>query len=34
MVEQELGIDMWKSLLDSIKPETGGVYTFIEDFLD
>lgn len=34
MVEQEIGIDMWESLLESVKPESGGIYTSIEDFPD
>lgn len=34
MVEQKIGIDMWESLLDSVKPESGGIYTSIEDVPD
>jgi hypothetical protein len=34
MVEQKIGIDMWESLLETVKPESGGVYTSIEDFPD
>jgi hypothetical protein len=34
MVEQRIGIDMWESLLDSVKPESGEMYTSIEDFSD
>lgn len=34
MVEQKIGIEMWESLLESVKPESGGIYTSIEDFPD
>ncbi|MFK7865530.1 MAG: heme NO-binding domain-containing protein [Pseudohongiellaceae bacterium] len=34
MVEQKIGIDMWESLLESVKPDSGGIYTSIEDFPD
>lgn len=34
MVEQKIGIDMWESLLESVNPASGGVYTSIETFPD
>jgi len=34
MVEQEIGIDVWEKILDSVNPESNGVYTSVEDFPD
>lgn len=34
MVEQKIGIEMWESLLESVKPESEGIYTSVEDFPD
>jgi predicted hydrocarbon binding protein len=34
MVEREVGIDVWEDILESVNPESGGVYTAVEDFPD
>ena len=34
MVEQEIGIETWDAILDSVNPESKGVYTAVEDFPD
>ncbi len=34
MVEQQIGIDVWDRILDSVKPESEGIYTSVEDFPD
>ena len=34
MVEKEIGIDMWEAILESVNPESQGIYTSIEDFPD
>lgn len=34
MVEQEIGIDVWENILDSVNPESQGIYTSVEDFPD
>ncbi len=34
MVEQEIGIDVWEQILDAVNPDSGGVYTSVEDFPD
>jgi len=34
MIEQEVGIDVWEQILESVKPASGGVYTSVEDFPD
>jgi hypothetical protein len=34
MVEQNIGIDIWEQILDSVNPKSGGVYTSVEDFSD
>ena len=34
MVEKEAGIDVWESVLAAVDPESGGIYTAVEDFPD
>lgn len=34
MVEQQIGINVWDKILDTVKPQSGGVYTSVEDFPD
>jgi predicted hydrocarbon binding protein len=34
MVENRIGIACWESLLDKVKPASGGIYTSVEDFPD
>jgi predicted hydrocarbon binding protein len=34
MIEQQLGIEVWESILDSVQPESRGIYTSVEDFPD
>lgn len=34
MVENEIGIDMWEAILESVNPESQGIYTSVEDFPD
>jgi len=34
MVENKVGIDVWESILDAVKPESKGIYTSVEDFPD
>ena len=34
MVEQQVGIEVWDQILDSVNPDSGGVYTAVEDFPD
>ena len=34
LVEKEFGLDMWEELLDKVNPESGGIYTSVEDFPD
>lgn len=34
MVEQEIGIEVWEKILDTVKPESAGIYTSVEDFPD
>jgi predicted hydrocarbon binding protein len=34
MVEQKVGLAMWEDLLATVNPESGGVYTSVEDFPD
>ncbi len=34
MVEQKIGLSMWEELLAAVNPESGGVYTSLEDFPD
>ena len=34
MVEQKIGLEMWEDLLAAVNPDSGGVYTSVEDFPD
>ena len=34
MVENEIGIETWDAILESVKPESEGIYTSVEDFPD
>ena len=34
MVENRIGISCWESLLEKVKPASGGIYTSVEDFPD
>lgn len=34
MVEKEIGIETWNAILDSVNPESEGIYTSVEDFPD
>lgn len=34
MVEQKVGLAVWEDLLSSVNPESGGIYTSVEDFPD
>lgn len=34
MVEQEVGIEIWDRILDSVNPDSRGIYTAVEDFPD
>lgn len=34
MVENQIGISCWQSLLEKVKPASGGIYTSVEDFPD
>ncbi len=34
MIEQEIGIEVWEQILDSVNPDSQGVYTSVEDFPD
>jgi predicted hydrocarbon binding protein len=34
MVEDQLGIDVWERLLNDVIPESGGVYTSVEQYPD
>lgn len=34
MVEEKVGIDVWERILETVNPESEGIYTAIEDFPD
>lgn len=34
MVEKNIGIDVWDTILDAVNPESQGIYTSVEDFPD
>jgi len=34
MVEKEIGIETWDAILESVNPESEGIYTSVEDFPD
>ncbi|MEC7189135.1 MAG: heme NO-binding domain-containing protein [Pseudomonadota bacterium] len=34
MIEEKIGIEVWDRILDTVNPESGGVYTAVEDFPD
>lgn len=34
MVENEVGIDTWDAILESVNPESKGIYTSVENFPD
>ncbi|ODS23397.1 hypothetical protein AB835_08915 [Candidatus Endobugula sertula] len=34
MIEEQVGVAVWEQLLDEVNPESGGVYTSVEDFPD
>lgn len=34
MVEKQIGISCWESLIEKVKPASGGIYTSVEDFPD
>lgn len=34
MIESQAGIDVWERLLDEVDPDSGGIYTSVEDFPD
>jgi hypothetical protein len=34
MVEAEVGIDVWERILETVNPESQGIYTAVEDFPD
>ncbi len=34
LVEAQFGMEMWESILDQVHPESGGIYTSVEDFSD
>ena len=34
MIEEQAGVETWEKLLDEVNPESGGIYTSIEDFPD
>lgn len=34
MVEQQVGMDVWEQILDTVNPESQGIYTSVEDFPD
>ncbi len=34
MVEDQVGIDIWERLLVEVTPESGGIYTSVEDYPD
>lgn len=34
MVEQQVGMNVWEQVLDTVNPESKGIYTSVEDFPD
>ena len=34
MVEEKIGIDVWEKILETVNPESEGIYTAVEDFPD
>lgn len=34
MVEEKVGIDVWERILETVSPESEGIYTAVEDFPD
>ena len=34
MVEEKIGIEVWEKILETVNPESEGIYTAVEDFPD